>query len=271
MPAVKFRIPRRLMAYPTWAEPNLFGNVVHHTPHVEALLRIASEYVHSPLGTSAQVFRHVYPEFNMFEDFRITCICPDCEDYRYLDDEEDNDSDMNENTNSLPELQSAEDAEKEELVSELLELLSGLPTTEWNECDLKEEQTQYKTSENTLNSKHSTPSTTLSRHDSPLKRSSHEELDTPVPSFCPIVLATAMGPLRPLPLPFFEATTPQDPSPQHPLALTQCHMIQDIDSRNPCFEVQSNKQPVMVSQFMTNLETLRAYSNPLRATLTFLQ
>jgi len=138
------------MAYPTWAEPNLFGNVVHHAPHVEALLCIASEYVHSPLGTSAQVFRHVYPEFNMFEDFRITCISPDCEDYRYSDDEEDNDSDMNENTNSLLELQSAEDAEKEELVSELLELLSGLPTTEWDECDPKEEQTQYETSENTL-------------------------------------------------------------------------------------------------------------------------
>jgi len=124
----------------------------------------------------------------MFEDFRITCICPDCKDYRYLDDEEDDDSDMNEDTNSLPELQSAEDAKKEQLVSELPEPLSGLPTiscphstppqlppspqsrprevvqpediaaTEQEECDPKEEQTQYETSENTLDSKHSTPS-----------------------------------------------------------------------------------------------------------------
>jgi len=41
-------------------------------------------------------------------------------------------------------------------------------------------------------------------------------------------------------------------------------MIQDIDSRNPHFEVQSNEQPVMVSQFMTNLEVLRAYDDPIQ-------
>ena len=273
-PAVKLRIPRRLMAYPTWAEPNLFGNLVHHAPHVEALLRIASEYVHNPLGTSAQVFRHVYPEFDMFEDFRITCICPDCEDYRYSDDEEEDDSDMNEDTNSLPELQSAEDAEEEELAPELSEPLAGSPiisrphsappqlppsprsrpreivqpeditATERSECNPKEEQTQYESSETTIDPEHPTPSITLSRHDSPLEMSSHDGLDTPVPSFRPVVLATTMGPLRPLPPPFFEATTPRDPS-QYPLALTQCRMIQDIDSRNPRFEIPSYEQPVM--------------------------
>ena len=118
---------------------------------------------------------------------------------------------MNEDTNSLPELQSAEDAEEEELAPELSEPLAGLPiisrphsappqlplsprsrpreivqpediaVTEWNECNPKEEQTQYETSETTIDSEHPTPSITLSRHDSPLEMSSHEGLDTPVP------------------------------------------------------------------------------------------
>ena len=61
----------------------------------------------------------------MFKEFHITCICPDCEDYRFSDNEKEDGSDISE---SLSELQSAENADKEDLISELLEPLSELLT-----------------------------------------------------------------------------------------------------------------------------------------------
>jgi len=101
------------------------SGILYHASYVEALLCISIRiYPQSP-DVTTQIFWYVYSKFNMFKEFHITCICPDCEDYRFSDNEKEDGSDISE---SLSELQSAENADKEDLISELLEPLSELLT-----------------------------------------------------------------------------------------------------------------------------------------------
>jgi hypothetical protein len=95
LPSLKLRIPRRLMLWPTWVEPNNLGNTIHYSPFIEMMLQIAVNYVIEPMGAYAQLLRRMHPEFDMFEDFRITCIHPDCTGYEFSEDEEE-DRDTNE-------------------------------------------------------------------------------------------------------------------------------------------------------------------------------
>ena len=76
------------MQWSTWIEPNGFGTVVHYSLFIEMLLHIASYYVHNPMMPYSQHLCHIQPEFDMFKDFRIICICPQCEDYQEEDEEE---------------------------------------------------------------------------------------------------------------------------------------------------------------------------------------
>jgi len=87
--SIKIRILKVLMSHPTWRGPNFLSNLVHQSPHVEGLLRIVSDYVNYPMGHVAQLFRQIRPEIDVFDDYRITCVCLDCEDFTYSDDEED--------------------------------------------------------------------------------------------------------------------------------------------------------------------------------------
>jgi len=111
-PTVKIRIPCQLMNYPAWEEPDLYGNLIYHSLHIETMLSIAKDYVHYPVGIIAQAIRHIHPEFDVFEDYRITCICPECKDFMFSDKEED--SDTSKGHDSMPGLQTIEESSNED-------------------------------------------------------------------------------------------------------------------------------------------------------------
>jgi len=91
LPSEKLRIPHHLMQWPTWIETNNLGNVVHYSPFIEMLLQIASHYVNHPMAPYSQLLRRIHQRFDMFENYRITCVCPQCQEYVFSDEEEEED------------------------------------------------------------------------------------------------------------------------------------------------------------------------------------
>ncbi len=112
LPSAKLRIPHRLMQWPTWIEPNIFGDIIHYSPLIEMLLHVATHYVNHPMGAYSQLLRRTLPEFDMFEDYRNTCVCPQCKDYGHSDDE-DEEEHQDENRPTWDFLSDPEESEEE--------------------------------------------------------------------------------------------------------------------------------------------------------------
>jgi len=112
LPSAKLQIPCHLMQWPTWIEPNSFGDIVHYSPLIEMLLHIATHYVNHPMGAYSQLLHRTLPEFNMFEDYCNTCVCPQCKDYGHSDDE-DKKEDQDEDRPTWNFLSDPEESEEE--------------------------------------------------------------------------------------------------------------------------------------------------------------
>ena len=211
-PTVKIRIPRQLLTHPCWEESNLFGNIVHHSPHIEALLQIASSYVHFPVGIVAQALRQIHPEFDMFEDYRITCVCPDCEDYLLSDDDDDADADDNSDPDSeemdrATTLPSVEHSNKEETDPPSVTLPISRP---------RSAPPQLPPSPRSRSPETRSEDPVGNELDSDCNCEMSEE-EPQIQSFRPVVLAMTLGPIRPVPPPQIDDVVSLPYYPPHPL------------------------------------------------------
>jgi len=87
-PEITLHIPHELMGLPTWIGPNNLGNIIHHLPHIEALLHIATSYVHHPMGTYSRILRRIHPDFDSSNEYLGTCVCMECNQVSDVEEEE---------------------------------------------------------------------------------------------------------------------------------------------------------------------------------------
>jgi len=236
-PTVKIRIPRQLMNYPAWEEPDLHGNLIYHSPHIETMLSIAKDYVHYPVGIVAQAIRHIHPEFDVFEDYRITCICPECEDFTFSDEEED--SDMSEGHDSMTGLQTIEESSNEDtdpspLVSPPISRPHSAPPQLPPSPRSQSPGVYYEGEMNPslIQTNSASPGEDITYDTSP-----HNGLVELARSFQPVVLATTMGPFRPLP-----------PSSFQPLPLLYFRSLSPPDTFNLNISTTTNPTPSIPGQ-----------------------